>query len=99
MYNNFSITNARYSDSNGYYSLDNQRDFEDFCESDIRQSQREPTGIWQPRRVDDDVAAGRPGSRVHIHSGRSEFKGLKLICADPHVAIHNSINTRMASHY
>ena len=63
---------------NAYYSLDSQRDFEDFCEGDIRQSRREPTGIWQRLRVDDDVAAGRPGSGVHIHSGRSGFKGLKL---------------------
>ena len=72
--------NVRYSETNAYYSLDSQRDFEDFCKADIRQT----------------VEGSRPGSDCAIESmtmsrmggqgqgyistldsGMSGFKGLR----------------------
>ena len=77
MYTNVNIVNVRYSATNAYYSLDSRRDFEHFREADFRQTvEGSRPGSDSPCRVDDDVTAGRPGSGVHIHSGRPGFKGL-----------------------
>ena len=43
---------VRYSETNAYYSLDSQRDFEDFCEADVGQT----------------VEGSRPGSDSTIES-------------------------------
>ena len=74
--------NVRYSELRAYYSLDSQRDFEDFSEADIRQtvegSRPGSDSAVVARRFDNDVATGRPGSGVHIHSGGVRVQRVKI---------------------